>query len=117
MTAYWLGHYIADVLVCSLLSAVSIAAYYGFGIKLPYGWALFLVMIFTNPAFLYFFSFLMPTEESGSLAVKITYFLFGIIAPIAVSVLSFVNETTINVAKVLKWFFYPFPIYCLTFGY
>jgi hypothetical protein len=87
MTAYWLGHYIADVCICSLLSAVSIAAYHGFGIKLPNGWALFIVMIFSNPAFIYFFSFLMPTEESGSLAIKIIYFLFGIIAPIAVSVL------------------------------
>jgi hypothetical protein len=29
----------------------------------------------------------MPTEEAGSLSVKIIYFLFGIIAPIAVSIL------------------------------
>jgi len=51
-------------------------------------------MVFSNPAFIYFLSFLMPTEESGSLFVKIIYFLFGILAPIAVAILAFVNSTT-----------------------
>jgi len=74
-------------------------------------------MVFANPPFIYFLSFVLTTEESGSLFVKILYFLFGILAPIAVAVLSFVNSTTVKVAKVLKWFFYPIPIYSLTYGY
>ena len=28
-----------------------------------------------------------------------------------------VNQTTIDVANVLRWFFYPVPIFSLTFGY
>ena len=27
------------------------------------------------------------------------------------------NENTADVAKWLRWFFYPFPVYSLTFGY
>jgi ATP-binding cassette subfamily A (ABC1) protein 3 len=28
-----------------------------------------------------------------------------------------VNESTQNIANILKWFFYPLPVYSLTFGY
>lgn len=44
-------------------------------------------MIFANPVFIYFISFLFEKEETGSLIVKIIYFIIGIIAPIVLSVL------------------------------
>lgn len=45
------------------------------------------------------------------------YFIMGIIAPIAVSILEVVNATTKDVGQVIRWFFYPFPIFSLTYGY
>jgi len=75
-----------------------------------------LVVIFANPAFVYFFSFLFDKDDSGSLAIKMLYFLLGIIAPITVSILQ-VLPNTVDTANILRWFFYPFPAYSLTFGY
>ena len=65
----------------------------------------------------YFLSFFFEKDESGSSFVKLVYIVFGIIAPIAVSILQVVNQTTIDVANVLRWVFYPVPIFSLTFGY
>jgi len=49
--------------------------------------------------------------------VKLIYIVFGIIGPIAVSILQVVNKTTQDVGNVLRWVFYPVPIFSLTFGY
>jgi len=88
-----------------------------FKIDIPDVEWLFLVTTFANPAFIYFFSFLFEKDEAGSLTIKMVYFILGIIAPIAVVILQVVNQTTNDVANVLRWFFYPFPVYCLTYGY
>ena len=76
-----------------------------------------MLLIFANPAFIYFLTFIFEKEETGSLVVKMIYFIIGIIAPIAISILQVVNSSTANYAKILRWFFLPFPIFSLTFGY
>lgn len=75
------------------------------------------MLIFANPAFIYFLTFIFEKEETGSLVVKMIYFVIGIIAPIAISILQVVNSSTANYANILRWFFLPFPIFSLTFGY
>lgn len=87
LSAYWLGHYIADVLFQALPSAVGIFGVWAFGIDCPQAWVLFTIHMFANPPFIYFLSLLFEKEEAGSLAVKIVFFLVGIAAPIAVSIL------------------------------
>ena len=96
---------------------MGILGVWAFGIDVPQVWVLFLVNVFANPAFIYFLSFLFDKEETGSLVLKMIFFVIGIVAPIAIAILQVVNEDTQNVAKILRWFFYPCPIYCLTFGY
>ena len=117
LTAYWLAHYLADILHQSIPSVVGILGIWAFGIDVPDVWVLFIVNILANPAFIYFLSFLFEKEETGSLFTKMVFFVIGIIAPIAIAVLQVINEDTIHVANILRWFFYPFPIFCLTFGY
>jgi len=56
-------------------------------------------------------------DEAGSLSIKMLYFIMGIIAPITVSVLEVVNPDTKEVGQVLRWLFYPFPVFSLTYGY
>ena len=68
---------------------------HAFGIDVPDVEILFLATIFANPAFIYFFSFLFDKDETGSLVIKMFYFVMGIIAPIAVSVLQVVNKNTL----------------------
>lgn len=117
LLAYWLGNYLADIIFQFFPAVFAIIGVHAFGIDVPDVAVLFLAMIFANPAFVYFFSFLFDKDETGSLVIKMFYFVIGIIAPIAVSVLQVVNQTTLKVANILRWFFYPFPIYSLTFGY
>jgi len=116
LSAYWLGTYAADVIFQLLPAVFAIVGIHAYGLDLPKVEYLFLVAVFANPAFIYFFSFLFDKDEAGSLAIKMLYFLLGIIAPITVSILQ-VLPNTVDVANVLRWFFYPFPAYSLTFGY
>ena len=87
LVAYWLGHYIADILLQTLPSVVAIIGVQAFGIQVDQVWILFLLLIFANPAFIYFLTFIFEKEETGSLVVKMIYFVIGIIAPIAISIL------------------------------
>jgi hypothetical protein len=96
---------------------VGIGGIHWFNIDVPKVQYIFLIVVFANPAFIYAFSFLFEKDESGSLVIKMLYFLFGLIAPITISILQVVNPATQNVASILKWFFYPLPVYSLTFGY
>jgi len=75
------------------------------------------VSIFANPVFIYFLSFLFEKDDTGSFALKVIFLLFAMIAPVVISVLQVVNEDTRAVALTLRWFFYPFPAFALTFGY
>jgi len=74
-------------------------------------------MILANPPFLYFFSFLFDKDDAGSLAIKMVYFLIGVVAPITVSILEIVNEDTKKVGQALRWIFFIFPVFSLCYGY
>lgn len=116
--AYWLGHYIGDVVFQFIPSIVSIICIeWIFKIDVPYAWVLFIVNVFANSAFIYALSFFFEKEDSGSLTVKMIYFIFGIIGPIVVGILQIVNDNTKKVGDVLQWFGYPIPIYSLSGGY
>jgi hypothetical protein len=87
LSAYWLGNYIADILFHSIPSITGIIFIQVFGIDVPNCWVLFIINIFTNPAFVYFFSFLFEKDETGSLVIKMLYIVIGIIGPITMSIL------------------------------
>jgi len=100
-------------MIPALIGVIGVKA---FDLDVPDVGYLFIAVVFCNPPFLYFLSFFFDKDESGSFFVKILFFLIGVIAPIAVSVLQVVKNT-IDFAKWFKWVFYPVPIYSLTFGY
>ena len=87
LMAYWLGHYLADILFQSIPAVVGIIGVHAFGLDIPDIAYLFGAIVLVNPAFLYFFSFFFDKDETGSLVIKMFYFVFGIIAPIAISIL------------------------------
>jgi len=68
-------------------SIVAICGIHYFDIAVPKVEWLFLATVFSNPAFIYFFSFLFEKDETGSLLIKMVYFVIGIIGPIAISIL------------------------------
>lgn len=87
-----------------------------FDLDIPDVHWLFIAIVLANPAFIYFFSFLFEKDDAGSLAIKLIYFLFGMIAAIAITILQ-VFPNTKDVASILRWPFYIFPIFSLTSGY
>lgn len=95
---------------------VAVIGIYAFALDIPDVYWLFIATVFANPVFIYFFSFLFDKDDAGSLAIKLVYFLFGIIAAITITILQVFPNTT-DVANVLRWFFYIFPIFSLTSGY
>jgi hypothetical protein len=58
-----------------------------FDIDVPNAWVLFLVNVFTNPAFVYAFSFFFDKDDAGSLVIKMLYIVIGIVGPISMSIL------------------------------
>ena len=56
-------------------------------VNVPYAWLFFVINLFANPVFVYAVSFFFNRDEAGSLAIKVIYFVFGIIAPITVLIL------------------------------
>jgi len=117
LSAYWIGTYLADICFQLIPAIGAIIGIHVFGIDVPGAEWLFLAMVLANPLFIYFMSFFFEKDDTGSLAIKILYLVLGVVAPITMVVLNVINEDTIKVAKVLRWFFYPFPIYSLTYGY
>jgi hypothetical protein len=74
-------------------------------VNVPYAWLFFVINLFANPVFVYAISFFFNRDEAGSLAIKVIYFVFGIIAPITILILANINNTTKDVANVIKWIF------------
>ena len=76
---------------------------------------MFVIFVFANPIFVYFFSFLFEKDSTGSIVIRIIYLLLGGLMPIVVSTLQMVPKTT-DVGNVLRWVFYVIPIFSLDFG-
>jgi len=110
--AYWAGNYVADIIFQSIPALVGLLFVGIFDIDAPQAWVLFLLIVLANPVFLYAFSFMFAKQESGSFVIKIIYFSLGIVAPLAMSFLQ-LSPDTADTAKILRWFFYVFPIYDL----
>ena len=94
LAAYWMGHYIADIIFHLFAAAGGILGVHAFGLDVPNVEWLFFVTAFSNPVFIYFFSFLFDKEDSGSLMIKVVYLVIGAVAPIAISFLQVINPTT-----------------------
>jgi ATP-binding cassette subfamily A (ABC1) protein 3 len=117
LPAYWLSNYLADVIFHSFGAVVALLGIYLFDVVVPEVYHLFGLIIFANPVFIYFVSFFFDKDESGSLAINIIFFIFGIIAPISLTVLQIISVDMYNASQSLRWLFFPIPIFSLTYGY
>jgi hypothetical protein len=117
LAAYWLSNYLADVIFHTLGAAVALLGIWLFDVEVPGIQYLFGLVILANPVFVYFVSFFFDKDESGSLAINIIFFIFGIIAPISLTILQIISVDMYNASQTLRWAFYPIPIFSLTYGY
>lgn len=82
---------------------------------IPQAWIILVIFIFVNPVFVYTLSFMFETEGSASILTRLLYILLGGIIPLAVQFLE-IFESTVTIGKIVRWFFYIFPIFSLNFG-
>jgi len=87
LPAYWLANYIADIIFHSLAASMAVLGTIVFNVGSVGIYNLFLLIVFANPLFIYALSFLFSSEESGSFALNIIFFIWGIVTPIFLSVL------------------------------
>ena len=87
LPAYWLSNYFADVIFHGLGAGVALFGIWMFDVEVPGVYHLFGLIILANPVFVYFVTSFFDKDESGSLAINVIFFVFGIIAPISLTVL------------------------------
>lgn len=115
LPAYWISHYLLDILFQAPPSICAIIGIKLFDLDFPEAWVIILVFILVNPLFIYVFSCLFDSDSSASIITRLTYVFIGAILPTAIQFL-LIFPTTVNVGKVIKWFFYVLPIYSLNIG-
>jgi len=115
LPAYWISHYLLDILFQAPPSICAIIGIKLFNLDFPEAWVIILVFILVNPLFIYVFSCLFDSDSSASIITRLTYVFIGAILPTAIQFL-LIFPTTVEVGKVIKWFFYVLPIYSLNIG-
>ena len=93
LKAYWLSHYIGDVIFQLIPILVAIASYLIVGTDLPYGWLFFLLFLVANPPFIYFLSFFFDKDSAGGTFVAIFFLAVGWIGAIAIGILQVIPST------------------------
>lgn len=78
---------------------------------------IFLYFSLANPIFIYAISFIFDTDFKASVFVRMLYFVFGAVAPIAITILKVCNPETQEIAGWLSEYFEPWPIYNLNHAY
>ena len=115
--AYWSSHYFVDFLNHYAIAYFAKRSILYLRISAPKVEAVLMAFSLTNPIFIYALSFLFDTDSKASVIVRILYFAFGGVAPIAVIVLAVVNKETVVIGNMLAQYFYFWPVYNLNEGY
>jgi len=115
--AYWASHYLVDVVMHLIPGLIAVLLAKHLDIDATDCEYLFAAFSFANPVFIYAISFLFEQDAKASVLVRIFFFTFGGVAPIALQVLEVVNKRTKEIGEELKVYFTYVPIYNLTYGY
>lgn len=115
--AYWLSHFIMDVITHAIPASLTLYTIDLFEVNAPNVSYLFIAFCFANPLFIYALNFLFSNDSIASIFVRVFYFAFGGVAPIAMQVLMIISKQTMNIGKYLKWYFTLVPIFNLNHGY
>ena len=115
--SYWLANYIVDVMFHSVPAIVSIFMISYLELDVPEGWRLFIHFTFINPLCIYAMSFFFSDTGKASVVIRVFYFFFGAVCPVAVQILRVVNRECIEIAAKWSPYFVYIPIYDLNMGY
>lgn len=83
-TLYWLSNYLIDLMTHSLSAITALVSIAYFEIDAPDVVYLLLTFVVVNPISVYAMSFCFWNESQASIFVRLFYFAFGGVAPIAI---------------------------------
>jgi len=86
LSAYWLSHYLGDIIFQFLPVIVAIICYTSFGVDIPDSWVILVVFVFVNPPFIYFLSFFFRKDSTAGIVTSVIYLFFGGICCIVVGI-------------------------------
>ena len=86
-------------------------------LDVPEGWRLFIHFTFINALCIYAMSFLFNDTGKASVLIRVFYFFFGAVCPVAVQILRVVNRECIEIAARWSPYFVYIPIYNMNMGY
>lgn len=104
LPAYWMGHYVKDVVFGLILALWIIVLIAIFDIDVEDAWIFLILGAFVNPPFLYTFGFFFDKADNSGGATSFYMFLFSFIAPIVIFILQIIPSTR-DIALPLKWLF------------
>ena len=109
LPAYWISHYLLDILFRAPPSICAIIGINLFNLHFPEAWVIILVFILVNPLFIYVFSCIFDSDSSASIITRLIYVFIVAILPTAIQFM-LIFPTSVNIGKVIKCFFYVVPI-------
>lgn len=81
--AYWLSHYILDVLTHSIPATLTCICIKVFEVNAPEVETIFFWFCLANPIFIYAMHFVFYNDSMASVFIRVFYFAMGGVAPIA----------------------------------
>ena len=115
--AYWTSHYVVDVIMHIIPAVIAVTMIRYLEIDAVDCEYVFGAFCLANPVFIYAISFFFDQDAKASVIVRVFFFVFGGVAPIAIQILEVVNKRTKEIGDELKIYFIYVPVYNLTFGY
>lgn len=91
LPAYWIGHYISDVIFSLITTTFIFILMEAYDSKVPGTWVLILLMTFTNPIFLYVFSLPFSMALTARNGVQYIYLFVGVLAPFILPLVQLIN--------------------------
>lgn len=110
-----MSHYVKDIVLQFFPSIFAIFLIFVYDMELPSVWILIVINIFANPPFLYAMSFIFQKAESASTAVGFLLFLVGFLGPIAVFILTIIDDTR-DIAVAIKYPLSLIPLFAVSSG-
>lgn len=84
LPAYWISHYLLDILFQAPPSLCAIFGIKAFNLDFPDAYAIIIVFILVNPLFIYAVSCLFKNAGSASIIIRLFYIFIGAVLPVAI---------------------------------
>ena len=91
LPAYWIGHYLSDVVFSMIATGAIFILMAAFDSNFAGSWVLILLMTFTNPVFLYVLSVPFNQAIIARNGIQYIYLFIGVLVPFVLPLIQLIN--------------------------